>query len=310
MQKAISKEYIFVMLAGILSGIIVFAGKIFADMGLSMYEISILPIILALVIFTPYVIWKKKTIPNKGLWPLLIVRGLISAAAVATQFAAVILGAPVAIVVLLLYTQPLWTLFITKLFLNEKVTALKVFASLIVLPGVVILANPFGISEKADLPGIIVALAGGLFLSLWIISGSVVSKRGNDPENTFFITMILMLIFYAVLYPLISLLNLGPEFTNFSFNWPLKIWEYILMFVLLTKIANHLFYLYGVKKVPTVDAGVIMLLEPVSGALLAALFLSEPITKNIIIGGAFILIANYLVLKKTTKSESVSTTKK
>jgi drug/metabolite transporter (DMT)-like permease len=52
------------------------------------------------------------------------------------------------------------------------------------------------------------------------------------------------------------------------------------------------------KKVPSSEAGVILLLEPVSGALLAAFFLHQPLTLNILLGGGLILFSNYLVVYK------------
>jgi drug/metabolite transporter (DMT)-like permease len=54
----------------------------------------------------------------------------------------------------------------------------------------------------------------------------------------------------------------------------------------------------GTKKVPTVDAGIIMLLEPVVGSILAIIFLNQALTLNIIIGGIIILLANYLTIRK------------
>jgi drug/metabolite transporter (DMT)-like permease len=54
-----------------------------------------------------------------------------------------------------------------------------------------------------------------------------------------------------------------------------------------------------VKKVPTIEAGIILLIEPISGALLATIFLGQQITLNIVIGGFLILLANYLVLTKS-----------
>ncbi len=66
----------------------------------------------------------------------------------------------------------------------------------------------------------------------------------------------------------------------------------LIAFAIITQIINHFFYLNGVKKVPTVDAGIILLLEPVSAAILSAIFLNQPITFNITSGGALILFVN------------------
>ncbi len=75
-------------------------------------------------------------------------------------------------------------------------------------------------------------------------------------------------------------------------------WIYLLIFELFCSITPHLFYFKGIEKVTVSDAGVILLLEPIGATALAAVFLRQPITVNIIIGGLLILISNYLVIKK------------
>lgn len=297
----IQKEYWQVIIASILFGGIVFGGKLFADAGLSMYEISLLPVILTVILIFPYIAKKRMLVPTKGVVPIIILEGIINVFAVTSQFAAVIMGVPVAIVVLLLYTQPIWTLIISKFLLKEKVTIKQIISCFIIILGILFLVNPFGVSHAAT-AGIIMALIGGLGLTSWVIAGSVLSKRGNEPMNTFFWSMVSTTIFCLALLPIANIFIKSPEFTHFSFAWPLKIWAYIFLFSLTTKIISHLLYLHGVKKVSTIDAGIIMLLEPVSGAVLAAIFIHQPITLNIIIGGTLILIANYLVITKKVKT--------
>ncbi|MBU4492316.1 MAG: hypothetical protein KKD69_07635 [Euryarchaeota archaeon] len=45
-------------------------------------------------------------------------------------------------------------------------------------------------------------------------------------------------------------------------------------------------------------AGIVLLLEPVSAIILAAIFFTQPIGLNIISGGTLILFSNYLVIHK------------
>lgn len=64
-----------------------------------------------------------------------LVFGFFGAIARLCQFGAVVLGVRVAIVVLLLYTQPLWTIAFNKLFLQESITKRKILAMILVLVG-------------------------------------------------------------------------------------------------------------------------------------------------------------------------------
>lgn len=199
--KLIQKEYWYVASAGIISGAIVFSGQIFANLGLSLFEISILPFLFTILILGPFV----------------------------------------------------------------------------------------------------VALLGGIALSGWISSGSYLSKRGNNPINTMFGGGLFMLLIMAIIFPIFAFFVNNNRLTHFTLLWPLKIWVFLFIFWLVTKLINHFLFLKGTKKVPMIDSGIIMLLEPVSGAILATIFLHQLITINILIGGALIIFANYLVI--TQKKE-------
>lgn len=294
------KEYFYVVLTGILSGFIIFGGQVFANLGLSLFEIAVLPYALTLIFLLPF-LFKKSYRPRKKFLPLLMLYGIVEAFLVLAQFAGVILGVPVAIVVLLLYTQPLWTIIIGRLFLKEKLTKSSIFACVIVLIGVFILINPLkaGFYFK---PGILVALLGGILISLWVIIGSSLSKKGSHPISTKYMETLFMMIFLAILYPFASLLIKNNSLISFSLNWPMKIWVYLILFNLLTQILGHLLFFYGVRKVSSINAGIILLLEPVVATILSLLFLNQALTWNIVIGGILILIANYIVIKYNSKS--------
>jgi len=289
------RGYIFVALSGILSGLLVFGGQIFINQGLSVYEISILPYLIVSLVLLPFFLSSKKYRPkgNPLIW---ILYGISSGATILLQYGALILGVPVAIVVLLLYTQPLWTLLISRLFLKEKITKRGVFACILVFLGVVILVNPFNVAGVKNYLGIVVALVGGLTLSGWIVLGSFVSKKNNHPISIKFTETTLAIIFILLLYPVLASIK-HPELTNLSFILSAKIWIYLALYAIFAILINHIFYYIGAKKILTVSAGVIMLLEPIVAAILSVIFLKQALTANLIIGGILILAANYLVIK-------------
>ena len=292
----ISGGYLFVAISGILSGLLVFGGQIFLNMGLSVYEISVLPYLIVAIILSPLVIKNKKYRP-RGMPFIWILYGVTSGATVLAQYTALILGVPVAMVVLLLYTQPLWTLVISKFCLKEHINKKGIFASILVFLGVIVLVNPFGISSIENILGVIVALIGGITLSGWIVLGSFVSKKNNHPISIKFTETTIALIFIIMVLPLLLILVRQPELTNLSFMWPTEIWVYLALYAVFAILINHLSYYIGAKKVPTFSAGVIMLLEPVVAAVLSVIFLSQALTVNLILGGVIILLANYIVIR-------------
>lgn len=292
------KEYLFVILTGILSGFIVFGGQVFFNLGLSLFQVSFIPQVLIVLMLLPFIALNKNLRPkisNGWLWALY---GIATAVTVFAQYGAVALGVSVAIVVLLLYTQPLWTIIISRIFLKEKLTKINVLACILVLAGMVILVNPFQGSQIKSFAGIILALIGGLTLSLWVIIGSVISRRKVPPVTIKFLNASLTIVFFLLIYPLLITFTKDPAIIKFSFNMPLVVWLGLIIFTLFVEVISHILYFKGVKKVPTIDAGIILLLEPITGAILATLFLGQALTLNIIIGGALILLANYLIIKK------------
>jgi drug/metabolite transporter (DMT)-like permease len=291
------KEYWFVIITGILSGFIVFGGQIFLNLGLSLFQISFITQLLVVLILLPFIALDKNLRPKNLNW-IWILYGFATAIIVFTQYGAVLLGLSVAIVVLLLYTQPLWTIIISRLFFKEKLTKTKIISCVIVLVGMIILVNPFG-AEIESSAGVILALVGSIALSLWVIIGSVISKRKVPPVTIKFMNATLTVIFFLIFYPVLLLLTKEPSIIHLSFDLSLTIWIGLIAFSLFAEIINHLFYFKGVRKVPATDAGIILLLEPVTGALLATAFLNQPLTLNIIAGGILILIANYLIIKKS-----------
>lgn len=296
----LQKEYWFVVAAGILSGAIIFGGKIFSNLGLSLYQISTLPFIIVVILLSPLFIFKKDYRPKNEHLFILFLFGLVNSLLVLCEFGPVVLGVPVAVTVFLIYTQPLWTILLGAIFLKEKISWKNIIACILVLLGAAILVNPRGI-ESSNLAGIIVALVGGILLSAWIVIGGFASQRKVNPITTIFVGRFFMLIILAVLYPLLSGFIIDPKIISFSFSLPPSIWFYIIIFSVFALILNNFLCLTGLKKIPVNSASIILLLEPISAALLSLFFLHQPLGWNVLLGGTLILVANYLIIPKKTK---------
>lgn len=288
------KEYIYVIITGILSGVIVFGGQVFSDMGLSLFQIVLFPSLFSLILL-PFVL-KKERRPTKSMIKILAVFGFFGALGNLSQFGAIILGVPVAVTVLLLYTQPLWTVIFSKIFLHEEITNRKIISMIVVLLGLLIVVNPFSISSVGNITGLVVALFGGLMLSSWVIFGRISGKKNIHPVTTQFCATAFMILFLGLSFLILKNFIQTPKIMDLSFNLPIIVWGYIFLFELFVRIIAHILYYTGMKKVTASTAGIILLLEPVSAIILAAIFLGQPITGNVIIGGLLILLSNYIVL--------------
>jgi len=308
MKNNTLKYYLLIVLAGFLSGAIVFGGEVFSILGLSLFEISIWTYLIGLAPIFLILFFQKKLALRRDTILIFILYGFLSALTAMGQFSSVILGLPVAIAVLLLYTQPLWTIIYAGIFMKEKVGILEVICCILVLIGVLFLVNPWGSFHISTWLGFFAGLMGGIGLSGWVLTSSAASKKGNEPTNTFFWGSVSLLIFLFIFLPITRFFIDDPAIVRFSTDLPLYLWIYLALFSLLTNVFCHISFFYGVKVVPAVDASLVMLVEPVIGTILAALFLSQAITFSVFIGGMLILIANYLIIRKGSGASELSET--
>jgi drug/metabolite transporter (DMT)-like permease len=180
-MNKISKDYWFVVTTGILSGLIVFGGEIFKRLGFSLLELSILVYFPSIIILFPFLKGKSGQIFNGGNLKLLIMWSLFAGLTVITQFGAIMAGAPVALVVLLLYTQPIWTLFISRIFFRAEIKKVDIYALVLVVIGLVLLIQPWEIANFGSVNGTLIGLGGGLALSGWVTMGNYIGKSKIDP---------------------------------------------------------------------------------------------------------------------------------
>ncbi len=276
-------------------------GQYFHNVGFSLYEISCLIFFLAISLI-PLLIFKKEYRFPREQITFFVIFGFIGAGLQIGQFAGIVLGVPVAIVALLLYSQPIWTSVFGRLFLNETITTRKILALLFALAGILVLVNPFGIQNKFSAAGLLAALGAGVFFSLWVIWG-----RKSGLKNQHFLTTAFGYSFFTslwllLLYPLAAFLWDEPEFVRLDPGVYLEFWWVVAGFTIFAGLMPHFLAFAGMRQVDASTTGVLLLFEPISAAILAFIFFSQPLTSNIWLGGGFILFSNYVLLRRTGSS--------
>jgi drug/metabolite transporter (DMT)-like permease len=282
--------------AAIFYGFITVGGKYFTDVGFSLYEISLL------LLFTPILLIPVLVI-RKDLWistdriPFFVMFGLIGALLQLTQFGGIVLGVPVAVVALLLYTQPIWTTVLGRWLLNETITFTKIIAAVLALTGIFVLVDPFHVRRNFSAVGLISALFAGLFLSLWVIWGRKSGLKKQHFVTTTFGYTLFTAIWLLILYPFASVILSGPRFhrLNFAIYW--QHWWSVGGYTIFASLTPACLAFAGMRKIEASTAGIILLFEPVSAAILAYLFFKQSLTANIFLGGSLILLANYILIK-------------
>jgi drug/metabolite transporter (DMT)-like permease len=293
-----SKEYWFVITAAVLYGAITAGGQFFIDLGLSLFEISLYRVLFISLMILPVVLIKREYLIKREMLFFFVIYGLIGAFLELAQFGGIVLGVPVAIVILLLYSQPIWTIVFARLMLKESITPRKIISAVIAFSGIVLLLKSWEIKSVDSALGILCSLLGGIILSLWIIWGR---KSGINKQHYLTTTIGwsgFSVIWLLLLWPIVTLFIHRPNIIKLSAQFPLEYWLQFLVFGFIAGVIPHLLFYRGMQKIHASTAGIMLLLEPVSATLLAAILFSQPIGLNILSGGGLILLSNYLIISK------------
>ncbi|VVB81981.1 EamA-like transporter family protein [uncultured archaeon] len=292
------KDYFFVIFGAILFGTVTFGGRYFSNWGFSLYELGFYRVLFVSLMILPFVLIKREYFIKRRMLFFFVIYGLIGAILELTQFGGIVLGVPVAVVAFLLYCQPVWTTFLGRLLLKEPITIRKISAVIVALAGVVFLLKPWDIEAIGSVAGIISAVLGGVFLSLWIIWG----RKSGISEQHFLTTTLgwagFSAVWLLVLWPFVSFFIRDPAITRLSVGIQASYWAYFLVYAIISALIPSFLFYKGVEKIDASIAGILMLMEPVSATLLAAIFFAEPLGYNVLVGGALILFSNYLAIRK------------
>ena len=292
------REYWYLITAGILYGIITPGGQFLLDRGLSLYEVTFYRSLLVFVTLLPVVLMQRARFMIKGNQiPFYALYGLIGGLLELFLFTGIALGVPVAITVLLLYTQPVWTIFIGRVILGENLTRVKLLAAALGLAGMAILFRSWETASGGSVYGIAAALAAGLLLSLWVILGKKSATLDLHYVTTTFGWSGFASAWLLILLPIMNLLFAGGGMFRLSVSLFPSDWLLLAAFATLGGTLPHLLFYRSLEKVSASVAGIILLLEPVSATVIAWLFFSQKIGLYVLAGGAFILLSNYLVIR-------------
>src|ERR1041385_9448689 len=166
------RGHFFIVIAAVFYGTVVVGGEFFITRGLSLFEIAFYPILLMTVLVLPVLLIRPNYVIPKRLLPFFLLYGLIGAFAEFGQFVGLIFGVPVAVVALVLYPQPLWTVVLSAGLLGERITRRKVIAMLLAFAGVAVLTQgAWTVSIAHPFLGLLACLIASVFMSLWVIWG-------------------------------------------------------------------------------------------------------------------------------------------
>lgn len=293
-------EYSLIIISGILYGTITPGAELLLEEGFTLIDVSFYRAFFISVLILPAFLVRPKYMFPLAMTPFFIVYGLIGGLLETAMFASLYLDVPVALVVFFLYTQPVWTIIMGKFFLGEKIHKRHILAVIFGVTGIFILVRSWDIDSARSVAGVVIALFAGFLLSLWVIwARKSAIYRNHYITTTFgwsFFASVWLFLFYILAE------NFAPSYSEILAISPHLVrtdLADIVLFAVIAGLLPHLLFYKGVEKVNASSAGIILLLEPVSATVIAAILFSDPVGPSFMVGAFFILLSNYFILRRS-----------
>jgi len=288
-QKKIG--FILVSLAGACYGSSGVLGKMLMNTGLQpetvvMYRVSLGFLILA----TAFLILNPTSLKVKlEKIPYLMVCGIVGVVVgILTYFYAVkLISASIAVI--LLYTYPVFALVLAKIFVGERITALKIFAATLVLVGCFLTVKGYSLTYlKLTGLGVVFGLISGFSYSIYMVLSKIMLKDVNEPAVIFY-----TLGFGSLVLLLINLFN-----QSLLVSLELDVWVLIVLIAIIPTTLAFTFLIFGLKYLEAGRASIYSTFEIVSAILLAFIFLGERLEIFQGLGAILVVFSIFLIYWK------------
>ena len=258
-----------VIAAGVLWGIISIFIKGLNGGNLSPVQILQLRAIIASVLMAPclFIIDKKLLcFELKDIW-MFIGTGVISLTFFSLCYFQTIIESGASVAVILLYTSPIFVILFSLALFKEKVTAVKLTALIMTFIGCIMVSglgrDGGGITAK----GFIVGLGSGLGYALYSIFSRYALKKYH----------VLTITFYTFLFSGITIIPFSGLEMSSIISQP-QLLLYGVGIAMFCTVLPYLFYTYGMTRLETGKAAILVTVEPLVGTLVGCCLYGEPMT--------------------------------
>lgn len=295
------KGYLYVVLATILFSSMEVALKMTAD-GFNAIQLTFLRFLIGGLILLPLA-WRetrqKKNVFHKGDLAFFALTGFICVVVSMIVFQLGILYSPASIAAVLFSCNSVFMVMFAYLLLGERIRPHTVISIVITLFGMAVIINPFHMG--GSFAGVVLSLAAAVTFAFYNVIGRTRSDRYGGITLTCFSFLIgcaemLVLILASHVPQLaggfraagLSVFADIPLFAGISLN-SLPGLAYVGIFV--TGL-GYTFYFLALEKTSAATAALVFYIKPVLAPVFALLILSEPITRQLLFGTAFILLGS------------------
>lgn len=288
-----------IIVASVLFGAIHPGSKFILELGIPLIEFCILYIGLRLFFQIPLFLknYSKKSV-QKYPWILLVFFGVVGAFLQVSEFFSLSKGLDVATVTFLVYSHPVWALFLSYYVNKEKIGKYEMLRAFIGIIGILL------VSEQALKNGesyyslrILAPIFAGFLIALWSSLSNKLSKAGVKPIDMSFlydVFALISLIFYSYLNGNIIQSSLT------ILHWvsvPFNSFCVLIFSIIFGLLPNYLFY-KGSKQSTNLNASLLLLFEPVIGTIIAIFLFGETKTIYFAFGAVLILCSGLNLINK------------
>ena len=287
---------VYIIVAGILWGIISLFVTQLQSLGLSSMEIVTLRVFFSAVILSVYILIKDKSklkINPKDI-PLFIGTGIGSIVFFNfCYFEAIEIIGGASVPALLLYTAPIFVMIISLFLFREKITVRKILSLVITFTGLILVTGAFSSGEKLSPKAVLLGLGSGLGYALYSIFGKYLVPKYNSLTVTvwtFIIATLGAVPFSGILTDI-----------QLFMNWKGLICSVMLAF--LSTVLPFLFYTKGLSGTDAGKASILATIEPFVATVVGITVFDEKITA-VKITGMLLILAAMIILNIGSKSKT------
>ena len=217
----------------------------------------------------------------------LLVAGGIGQAIVAVLSLSALAYIPAASLVFLFYTYPAWVALFARLRGTEPITPTRIVALALALAGIVVMVGMPGAQALHPL-GVALGLSAALAYGIYIPMVSGLQARVDSAVATWYICVG------------VSAILAVASVVRQELTWaqPLEAWAAMIWLAVVSTTFAFVLFLRGLATLGPVRTSIVSTAEPFFVAIMGALFLDQPLTLPIVLGG--LLIAGAVVLLQRT----------
>ena len=233
---------------------------------------------------------------TRGELAFLFAYGLLGVALVQLYYFLAIERLDIGISLLIQYLAPLMVALWARFVVKERVRRRVWVALVLALAGLAVMVDLFGGVSLDGLGVVFSLLAAVMFACALLLGEHAVGRR--DPLSLLCYGFLFASIFWAVVqpwwsFPFHTLTERASLLGNLAGSH-LPVWALVLWVVVLGTIMPFFLFVGALRHLPATRVGIVAMIEPVLGALVAYAWLDESLAAQQFLGGAVVLAAIFL----------------